>query len=394
MKVLLVGNIHLVKNKEGDYYSPSIYSYDFLKRYLNVFDEVRLIGKVKAVDEIDKSKLNLVSGAHVEILELPWYQGARQMVFTFGKCLPVYKKACKQCDCYIFRVAQVESFFTYYFGRKKGVPYIVEVVNDPETFPISKIAKKITTFLLKKMTISANGASYVTERFLQKKYPNKLPNKKSTEMHYETYYSSVEIEDDEISTKPITYCQNEIFKIVHVANAINGDIKGHYALINAVDIVKKSGRKVKVCCIGDGTKIDEYRKYVQKLGLEHEVEFRGRISDRKKIFDILRSSNLMVLPTRMEGLPRTIIEAMAVGLPCISTPVAGIPELLDEKYLFDPDDYKGFANEIIRLMDSPEELFRMSRDNIEKAKQFSKTKLEIRRTWLYEKLKEDVLRKE
>jgi len=124
------------------------------------------------------------------------------------------------------------------------------------------------------------------------------------------------------------------------------------------------------------------------------VEFRGRISDRKKIFDILRSSNLMVLPTRMEGLPRTIIEAMAVGLPCISTPVAGIPELLDEKYLFDPDDYKGFANEIIRLMDSPEELFRMSRDNIEKAKQFSKTKLEIRRTWLYEKLKEDVLRKE
>ena len=81
---------------------------------------------------------------------------------------------------------------------------------------------------------------------------------------------------------------------------------------------------------------------------------------------------------------------MAVGLPCLSTPVAGIPELLDEKYLFDPQDYRGFASKVEHLMNAPDELLKMSVENIEKAKAFTSDVLETRRTSFYKCLRESV----
>ena len=101
----------------------------------------------------------------------------------------------------------------------------------------------------------------------------------------------------------------------------------------------------------------------------------------------MKSCDLMVFPSKSEGLPRTIIEAMAVGLPCISTNVGGIPELLDHKYLFSPPDVEGFAAEVCRLIDNPKELEKMSRENSKRAKDYSSDVLTERRTTFYKKLK-------
>ena len=64
----------------------------------------------------------------------------------------------------------------------------------------------------------------------------------------------------------------------------------------------------------------------------------------------LKKNDVFIFPSKSEGLPRAVIEAMAVGLPCLSTPVGGIPELIDEEYLFDPLDEMGFTNAIKRFL--------------------------------------------
>src|SRR5690606_13318041 len=102
----------------------------------------------------------------------------------------------------------------------------------------------------------------------------------------------------------------------------------------------------------------------------------------------LSENDLMLLPTRLEGLPRVIIESMAVGLPCLSTPIAGIPELIDSSFLFKYNDYEGFANKVIELFNHQEMMLDQSKRNIDKAKEFENTILQKRRTEFYNSFKE------
>ena len=78
---------------------------------------------------------------------------------------------------------------------------------------------------------------------------------------------------------------------------------------------------------------------------------------------------------------------MAVGLPAVSTPVAGIPELVPEKYLVEAGDHVGLAEIIMMLLDNREELEEMSRRNLQVAKQYERKQLQERRDEFYDRLR-------
>lgn len=388
MRVLVVDNSILFKNM-GNYYAQSVYSYEFMKRYLAVFGEMRFVSKVDERSRQDYANMLKVSGEGVEILALPYYRGLMQMIRHLPKLIKIYRSASKDCDCIIYRIAQMESFFVYLLDRHKGKPYAVEVVNDPNTFTdMPDWMRRFSVRLVKRMAWKADGASYVTEKYLQSIFPNAWT--KDSKNHFVSSYSSVDLRNEDIAEKPIKYQTGNTFRIIHVANAINSDAKGHYTLINAFNEVLKEYSFVKLVIVGDGDKLDEYKGYVKQLGIENYVEFTGHLHKKSDLILMLKKSNLMVLPTRMEGLPRTIIEAMAVGLPCLSSPTAGIPELLESKYLFLPDDYKGFADAISQLIKKPAELEKMSNDNIETAKKYTDTILNGKRTEFYRHLRDAV----
>lgn len=388
MKVLICDNIHLFKDRNGCFFSSSVYSYDFFRRYLNVFDTIKIIGKVRPLP-MGKSVEDylMVSGPNIEVIELPWYKGMREMIKKLPNLLKSYSAITKDVDCCIFRIAQIESFFVYLFWCFNKKPFAVEVVNDPQSFN-GLFIRTGSVFMVKHMCKKANGASYVTEYFLQSKYPNHALQKGESSSFFSSYYSSVELAASDLATSSIKYSTDKVFKIIHVANAIDTDVKGHYTLIKAISEVVKQGYKISVKCVGDGNKVKEYEAYIDELHLSEVIKFVGRKSNKTELFSLLKESNLMVLPTQMEGLPRVIIEAMAVGLPCLSTPIAGIPELIEEKYLFAPFDYKGFAQEIIRLLNNSKELEQMSINNLKKAKLFTREVLEPRRTDFYTKLRD------
>ena len=76
-----------------------------------------------------------------------------------------------------------------------------------------------------------------------------------------------------------------------------------------------------------------------------------------------------------------------MGLPCISTKVGGIPELISEELLFDPDDVNGFSEAISFLIDHPDVMETISEDNIEKAKEYRNSVLQARRDRFYRKIR-------
>lgn len=115
--------------------------------------------------------------------------------------------------------------------------------------------------------------------------------------------------------------------------------KGQYIIIDALEKSPKEVRdKIHVTIIGTGNDLEILKNKVKECGLENNVTFLGNV-DNNKVHNILCGCDIYILMSNSEGLPISIIEGLRAGLGVISTPVAGIPEMVDETngILINPD---------------------------------------------------------
>lgn len=390
MKVLVMSDAHIFKcDADGSYWCPTaVHGYDFWKRYLEVFDEVHVVARVKHLDTIDPKANIRADGAGVSFIELPFIRGAKGYLKHFFRLNSLLKNIISDEDCGIFRLPSLPTFMLLKQFKKFHRPYAIEVVIDPKDgYRYNKIAQFVMTRKLKKECYRANGVSYVTRDFLEKKYPSYSIVHGEDETHFDSYYSSINLQEDffHYGRTFHDFGRNPL-RLIHVASAINSDIKGHTTLLNVVKKLKDEGINITLSCVGDGDLRPHYEKMAADLGISDIVSFKGLFSKKADLRALLLESDLVVFPTQAEGLPRALIEAMAVGLPCLSTPVNGIPELLPSEYMFDPFDVNGFAEKIKSLRSNPSELQKMSEMNIKKAEDYLNYKLALRRNEFYRKL--------
>lgn len=129
--------------------------------------------------------------------------------------------------------------------------------------------------------------------------------------------------------------------------------KNHSRLIEAFGRGPARDARARLLLAGDGKERADLEKQVKQLGLETRVAF---LSVRSDIPDLLAACDVFVMASKYEGQPLSVMEAMAAGLPVISTPVGGVPELLTngrEGFLTTPDDADALAEAMLRLHDDP-----------------------------------------
>ncbi|MEO0400384.1 MAG: glycosyltransferase family 4 protein [Pseudomonadota bacterium] len=106
--------------------------------------------------------------------------------------------------------------------------------------------------------------------------------------------------------------------------------KAQVLILEALELLLAKGIDAKIVFIGDGELRDAVESQIQAHGLSNNVELRGW-QNPDQIRDAIRQSRAFLLPSLAEGLPVSIMEAYAMGKPVISTYIAGIPELVDDK---------------------------------------------------------------
>lgn len=390
MKLLVAADAHIFRTPDGHFWAKSLYGFSFWTRYLNVFDSVRIVARVKEVNDIDQKKL-LVDGPGIEVYGIPFFQGPKQLLANYIKINKALKRIDFGCDAALLRMPSQTAFMVWRHLRS-DIPLAGEIVYDitndlssTNQKPLVKLLDQITSRNLKRFCLKANGVSYVTERTIQEHYPSYAKLHGESKTHFESYYSTITLSKDAY-TSPRLYNKGNRFTIVLSSVAMNSERKGERVLIKAVKQCRDNGYNVDAIIIGDGTLKPSFEKLASELGISENIMFTGLLPSSDDVRKVMLNADMYVFPTQGEGLPRGIIEAMAIGLPVLSSPVGGIPEIINEKYLLDPNDSNAFAESICRLIDNPTELDQMSRENYLKAKKFDNELLQVKRDEFYLKL--------
>jgi glycosyltransferase involved in cell wall biosynthesis len=150
--------------------------------------------------------------------------------------------------------------------------------------------------------------------------------------------------------------RDRVFSIVHIANV--RPEKDQWMLIRSLCILNQELSDWSLTFIGkdrDGL-LAKFKEYLQRRGLADKVTF-FETAERKHIRDALFSADVFVLTSVMEVFPVSMLEAMAMGLPCVVTDVGGCPEIVTDSYdgyLVKPKDHQAIADKLLFLFKNPQ----------------------------------------
>jgi glycosyltransferase involved in cell wall biosynthesis len=169
-------------------------------------------------------------------------------------------------------------------------------------------------------------------------------------------------------------------------------VKNHEMLVAAfAQLVGQQPLPTELWLVGDGELREAVQHQVRALGIESRVRFLGVRSD---IPDLLRAADVFVFPSRWEGNPLSVMEAMAAGLPVVATAVGGVPELVEDGasgILVPNEDLHGLVAAMQRMAQNPDLREQMGRA----ARCRAVERFDIRQTVrAYEALYEEILQRQ
>lgn len=394
MRVLVTTNARLYKTEDGKYWTKFVYGYDFFLRYLAVFENVRLVAHTEKCSYESVQGMLRVDGQNLEVFEAPFPHGKSEYLKKYFSIRKAIKKSVDDCDAAVLRIPDQLAFQLYGFIKRKKIPTAVEVTSDSwELFSSVTAKSQLRSFLRvlwhtnqKRLCAQAVGTSYVTEFALQKRYP---PKRALLGDGFTAFFTSANL-SDVFFYNPREYKRNHerVYTVIHMATQINFVAKGYKELLSALGNLHSRGIETKLTLIGAGELSEESISIINNNGYAKNVRLTGKIAKPEDLAKELREGDLFVFPSHREGLPRSVLEAMASGLPCITTDLPGIRELLGNECLVPVKDIELLTDKIEEFVSSPEELTKQSKANYNKALEFHAGVVQKKREEFYTKLKD------
>lgn len=306
-----------------------------------VFEQVTVIARVQegAIGEVHRR----ADGDGVTFAAVPEFVGAGGLAKQSAALARVTARAVKDADVVLLRAPGVIASAAFVAATAMRKKYAIEIVGDPreslETAGIGHLGR-VNEWLLRRQVRGAIASRYVTERTLQERYPPPAGQM--------TVAASDLGLPDAVFDAPAPAIEDKDVLHVGWVGALARPYKGVDVLIDAM---ARTQRPHRLTLVGDGALRPQLEAQARPLG--GRVTFAGALPAGDAVFAFLRTLDLFVLPSRTEGLPRALVEAMAVGLPALATPVGGVPELLAEDARVPVGDPAALARRIDELAADP-----------------------------------------
>jgi glycosyltransferase involved in cell wall biosynthesis len=356
----------------------------FWQRYLDVFDAVSVVARIHDVEEAPHGWHNVASKG-VSFVAVPYYVGPLEYLRKARQIRNRLKDIIEPRDTVLLRVGSQIAAVVEPALRRGNRPFALEVVGDPwDVFAPGTIDHPLRPFFrqyfyrqLRRQCANATAVAYVTERALQRRYP-------ASSTAYTTYYSSIELDGSYFVESARSGRDYDGPLRICMVGALEQAYKAPDVLIRAALQCIRSGFDVRIDIVGGGRFLADLTEMAGTKTLGNRVHLWGSLPAGDPVRERLDHADLFVLPSKTEGLPRAMIEAMARGLPCIGTAVGGIPELLDPEDLVPSGDVDALATKIMEVARDPVRMTRMSERNLRRAQGYREDVLRERRRAFYQ----------
>lgn len=227
-------------------------------------------------------------------------------------------------ECYQFLKRNKQKVKTVLFLHTDGIPFKMETIYFPKlknTFFFQRLLK-LEEFVIRNVDRCVFITNIGRENFLN--YYPFMDRDKTT-----VILNGIEdLSEEEKKGLKIVESERVDFKYRMCCTGTINTRKGQRIIIEALRHLDKSVLKdIHVTFVGEGPERPSLEELVEKYGLQNNVCFQGAV-ENSQVYLQLAKANIYILMSYNEGLPISIIEAMRMGLPVISTCIAGIPELV------------------------------------------------------------------
>ncbi|MFO0889778.1 MAG: glycosyltransferase family 4 protein [Isosphaeraceae bacterium] len=388
MNLVVTVEQRFLRLPDGSYWSPNGFARSFWDRYLEVFDGIRVVARVAESSSVPTG-WERSDGPGISFAPVPYYVGPWQYLVRALGVRDAVRRAVGAADAVLMRVAsRIASVLEPALSGARH-PFGLEVVGDPyETFapgavrhPLRPIVRRWMTRELRRQCRAACSVAYVTERTLQSRYPASAGT-------FLASYSSIELGREAFVAAPRPSSPVLARPSLLAIGSLSQPYKGFDVLIDAIALCRLGGIETGLVILGDGRYRTEIESRVSRRGLSGAVRFAGQVPPGAAVRAELDRADLFVMPSRTEGLPRAMLEAMARALPCVGSSIGGIPELLPAEDLAPPGDAAALARLIVEVLKDPGRMQLMSARNLMKAGEYRAEILASRRRAHYRYLRE------
>ena len=386
MRLLVSLEMRFLRTPDGAVWTRIAHSYEELRYLLEVFDHLTILARVRDVGEVSSDWLRS-DGPSISFAPLPYYVGPWQYLVRTWRVRSAAWAALSAAEAVVADTPSAIATCVAAAAGRAGRPYGVRVIGDPyDVFARGVVDHPLRPFLrwwfaknLKAQCREACAVGHATDWTLQKRYP---PGPSA----FSTSFAVGFLHDEAFATHVRQPSPDAMSPTLITVATLEQLYKGTDVLLDALALC--DGLKPRLTIVGDG----KFRRFLENrarsLGVGDRVRFVGELPAGQAVRDELARAHAFVLPSRTEGLPRALIEAMALALPCIGTTVGGIPELLPAEDMVAPGDARALAAKLREVLSDPARMARMSARNLEKAATFHERTIHERRMSFYRYLKD------